>query len=147
METKILFGYLLLLPIVVGMLLFRKSRKKEKPKQPLSLPPVAERIRLARMQDLECYQSNLTRLFYSEDGKTRLLFLTYDDHVSVVKEIFELYDEEDISFLKDTCNCWQGDYGLWYGDNDFHSLYASMDIALKEWEYELKNGYIEENIS
>ena len=142
-----LFGCLLLLPIVVGLQLLRKSRKKKKAKQPLSLPPVAERIRLARMQDLEFYQPNLTRLFYSADGKTRLLFLTYDNHVSVIKELFQLYDEEEISFLNDTCNCWQGDYGLWYGDNDFHSLYASMDIALKEWEYELKNGYIEENIS
>lgn len=82
------------------------------------------------------YCDNLIKVFYSEDNQSRILFLMLKNSTVVVrKQTFIIYpDDRTITPI------W---IGQWITQSGKDSFYADLEIAFREYETELNNGYEE----
>lgn len=91
-----------------------------------------------RWCDLQ-YFEKCVKLFYSQNGKKRLVFCKSNTFFTVRLQELEIYSTT-VTNNPIYCASWKTISGK-------DSFFADLDIALKEYEMELSTGYVEENIN
>lgn len=115
------------------------KKQEHKIANPLPDIPIEERIAQVKYDSLKWYRISLFKLYYSKDDTNRLLFLKHKDHVTVIKQRLDLFDEEELA--DGICTT----YGVWFEVDSFQHFYDSEETALKEWQKEIeRDGYQED---
>ncbi len=81
-------------------------------------------IKAYRNQMLPCAAKDILKVFFNEEGTRRYVFYQDGDIVRYALEDLYLFDEDECVFSEE--------YAYWRGADGGSSIYADLDIALKE---------------
>ena len=82
------------------------------------------------------YSKELINVFYSSNQQKRLIFIKNENNTVLVREqMFIIYYDD-----RTKTPIWIGE---WVTKNGKNSFYADINIAMREWQSELDNGYVE----